>query len=403
MTDAALARTGLGEARSPVRPAIGRRAADTVSVIDSLADFLALRDEWDALFARAALPHHVFQSHVFLRHWAAHYLDRGDGLRILTARRAGRLVMVWPLVRRARFGVVRLRFMGAPVAQFGDVLVEPGPDQDALLAAGWAALSGLGADMLEIRKLRADSALARTGALGAAAALQTERAPFADLAPRVGADGPSLAYPARERSNHRRRLRRLAERGALGFERHEPGPEAARLARSAVAMKQAALLRHGVIAPAVTDPRFAAFFADFAADAAGGSSLRAAVVTCDGLAIAIDLALDCKGVSFGHVNATHPDHERGGVGRILVHHSFASALARGSRRFDLLAPADAYKIEHADGFVAVEDFVLPLSLKGRLLGRLGLNRLRPLAKRAAGALPGGLARRLAMWSAGAKG
>lgn len=371
--------------------------AITIGLIRDLDGFLTLRQEWDALFDRAALPQQVFQSHVFLRHWAEHYLDRHCTLSIVTLRRHGRLVMVWPLIRQRRCSLDTLRFMGIPVAQFGDVLVDE-EDSDSLLQSGWRAVRMLHADLFEARKLRADSVLARSGLLDDAQRSEQLEAPFADLAWRVGEKGPSLAYPSRERSNHRRRLRRLEERGAISFHTPAPGPEAALLASAAVAMKQASLTRHGIIAPTVDDPRFSAFFRDFAGDAAGGTPLRISSIHCSGVPIGIDLSLDCKGRSFGHVIATHPDHERGGVGKILVHHSFASARARDNSIFDLLAPADAYKLEHADGQVGVSDLLLPLSLKGRLVCGLGIQHWRPALKSAAKRLPPGIARRVAAWN-----
>ncbi|RDJ20570.1 GNAT family N-acetyltransferase [Bosea caraganae] len=372
--------------------------AVTIGLVTDLDGFLALRQDWDALFARAALPQQVFQSHVFLRHWATHYLDRHGTLSIVTARRHGRLVMVWPLVRQRRCSLDTLRFMGIPVAQFGDVLVED-EDSEALLQAGWRAVLLLHGDLFEARKLRTDSVLARAGLLDEATRTEQVEAPFADLAWRVGEKGPSLAYPSRERSNHRRRLRRLEERGVVGFQTPPPGPEASLLASAAVAMKQASLARHGIIAPTVDDPRFSAFFRDLAGDA-GGTSLRISSIHCNGVPVGIDLSLDCKGRSFGHVIATHPDHERGGVGKILVHHAFASARARGNTIFDLLAPADAYKLEHSDGRVGVSDLLLPLSLKGRLVCGLGIQHWRPALKSAAKRLPPGIARRVAAWNKG---
>ncbi len=381
-------------------------AADAIEIglIRDPAAFLALRGEWDALFARAAARHQVFQSHVFLRHWLEQYRDDALRLEIVIGRCDGRLAMAWPLVRQRRFGIDTLRFMGIPVAQFGDVLAEPGPLRPALLRAGWEALLGSGADLFEARKLRADSALAGSGLLAAATACEQQDAPFADLARRVDPPGgPSAAYPPRERSNHRRRLRRLAEHGTIRFATLPPGPDASRLAGGAVAMKRAALQRHAVLAPTIDDRRFEAFFRAFAGDAAGGSPLRVSVIYCDDVAIGIDLAIDCKDGAFGHVIATHPDHERGGVGRLLAHHSFASARARGRAVFDLLAPADAYKREHADGLVRVDDFMLPLSLPGRLLCACGLPSLRPALKIAAKSMPSSVARRVAVWSRGAKG
>lgn len=380
-------------------PTPGGDATLRIGLTDQVEAFLALREEWDDLFERAALPHQVFQSHVVLRHWVAHYLDSQTRLSIVTLRRENRLVMVWPLVRQRRLGVDTLRFMGIPIAQFGDVLVERTGDEAMLLREGWRAVRALRADIFEARKLRADSALAGSALLDDSACSERIEAPFTDLALRVGGDGPSQAYPARDRSNHRRRLRRLAERGPLGFETVSPGPEAVALVGQAVAMKQASLRRHGIIAPAVSDPRFERFFRDLAGDAAGGSPLRIAVIRCADQPIGIDLSLDCKGTSFGHVIATHPDHERGGVGSILIQHSFAAAKSRGSAIFDLLGPADPYKLEHADGMTSVTDLALPLSLTGRVVCGLGLQRLRPALKTAVKRLPPPLTRPLAAWRA----
>jgi CelD/BcsL family acetyltransferase involved in cellulose biosynthesis len=364
--------------------------AVTLDLVEDMAGFLALRRDWEVLFDCAAAPSQLFQSHVFLRHWATHYLTPDARLSIVTARRAGELAMVWPLIRQRRYGLDTLRFMGVPVAQFGDVLV--GDGEPALLRAGWAFVQHLRADLFEARKLRADSRLALSGLLDSAVHGDRQEAPFSDLTRRVGESGPSLAYPPRERSNHRRRLRRLEERGPLAYVMPPPGPEAARLAAAAIAMKRATLARRGIVAPVVNDPRFGAFFADLAGDASGEATLRIASILSRGTPIGIDLSFDCKGHSFAHVLATDPEHEHDGIGKILIHHSFAGARARGSTVFDLLAPAEPYKRDHADGCVAVSDRLRPLSLKGRLACSLGIQHWRPLLKTVVKRLPAGLSR-----------
>lgn len=366
--------------------------AVTLDLVEDIAGFLALRRDWEALFERSAAPSQLFQSHVFLRHWAAHYLAADTRLSIVIARRAGELVMIWPLIRQKRYGLDTLRFMGVPVAQFGDVLVNQG--EKALLEAGWAFIQTLRADLFEARKLRADSRLALSGLLDGAVQGDRQEAPFADLVRRVGEAGPSLVYPARERSNHRRRLRRLQERGPLTHAMPPPGPEAAHLAATAIAMKRAVLARRGIVAPVLNDPRFAAFFTDLATDASGEATLRIASILSEGAPIGIDLSFDCRGHSFAHVLATDPGHEHDGIGKILIHHSFASARARGSTIFDLLAPSEPYKLEHADGSVVVSDHLRPLSLKGRLACHLGIQHWRPLLKTVAKRLPASLARQV---------
>ena len=369
-----------------------RDGAVTLDLVEDVAGFLELRRDWEALFERSATPAQLFQSHVFLRHWATHYLPPDTRLSIVIARQGGELAMIWPLVRQRRYGLDTLRFMGVPVAQFGDVLV--GDGQESLLEAGWAFIQSRGADLFEARKLRADSRLALSGLLDDAVQGDRQEAPFAKLGRRVGETGPSLAYPARERSNHRRRLRRLEECGPIAYAMPAPGPEAARLAAAAIAMKRMTLARRGIVAPVINDPRFAAFFTDLAADASGEASLRIAALSINDAPIGIDLSFDCKGHSFAHVLATDSEHEQAGIGKILIHHSFASARARGSAVFDLLAPAEPYKLEHADGSVAVSDRLRPLSLKGRLACHLGIQHWRPMLKTLVKRLPAGLSRQV---------
>lgn len=375
-------------------PAGKAAAGFSVEILTGRGAFLSLKPEWDALFARAGLPHQLFQRHAFLRHWCDHYLAADDRLCLVVGREAGRLVMLWPLERR-RLGLELVRLMGAPVAQFGDVLVEAGPRREYWLERGWDALRRHGVDLVELRLIRADAALSHCNRLGLAIPVVNQEAPFADLALRIASDGPSLAYPARDRSNYRRRLRRLAERGDVAFTSLGPGPEACALAEQAVAMKREALAQHGIVAPAVSDPRFARFFAALAADQGDEAGLRLSVVWCDGRPVGIDLSFDCRGRSFGHVIASDPAFEREGLGRVLVHHALASARARGSSIFDLLAPADPYKREHADGAVPVRDFSVPLSWRGQLACDFALPHLRPTLKTIAKRLPPGWVRRLA--------
>ncbi|WP_186419869.1 GNAT family N-acetyltransferase [Bosea sp. CS1GBMeth4] len=367
----------------------------SVEILTGRDAFLALKPEWDALFARAGQPHQLFQRHAFLRHWCDHYLTHGDRICLVVGREAGRLVMLWPLERRRRLGLEVVRLMGAPVAQYGDVLVEDGPRRERWLERGWGALRRRGVDLVDLRLVRADAALGHCGLLALAAPVRRQEAPFADLALRVAPDGPSVAYSARDRSGYRRRLRRLAARGDITFSSVAPGPEARALAEQAIAMRCASLGQNGTVPAVVSDQRFGRFLAALAADRSSETGLRISVVGCNGSPIGIDLSFDCNGRSFRHVAACSAGFEREGVGRVLLHHAFASARARGSTVFDLLAPSDASKREHADGAVPVHDFTVPLSWRGQLACDFALPHLRPTLKAVAKRLPPGWVRRFA--------
>jgi hypothetical protein len=55
--------------------------------------------------------------------------------------------------------------------------------------------------------------------------------------------------------------------------------------------------------------------------------------------------------------------------------------------FDLLAPADSYKVDWADAVTGVADWALPVSRKGWLYARVYLGLARPAVKAALGAMP----------------
>ena len=168
---AILARSVVGPG-GRIAPAAGRDvqpAAPAVAfaLVSERAAFDALEPEWNDLFRRAGRDTQLFQTFNWNWHWANHYLAAapGDGKRralaIVTARRNGRLVMLWPLVAERVAGLQVLRWMGEPVSQYGDVLAEAAPDTPRDHAAGLAVLVTRWAPMSShLRKVRADATVA---------------------------------------------------------------------------------------------------------------------------------------------------------------------------------------------------------------------------------------------------
>lgn len=380
-----------GQARPAARAA--SPSAD-VEIVGTLADFHALERDWNALAERAGTPQQVFQDFGFLRQWANHYLDEGTGLAVLVVRRGGRIAAIAPFTRQRWLGFSALRFMGAPITRFNDILADHDIG-DGLVETLRSAVNSLRADFIDAPLVRDDSALVRLGLDRGAVATARMQAPYSLVADRAADDGPGEAYPAKKRSDYRRRVRKLAGDGTLEMKQYPPGAEAAVLAREAVRMKRAWLERENIAAPTVFDPRFEACFAGLAGEAGGMSSLWVSTLERDGRAVGIDLSFDFKGHSFGHVIATSVCAEKDGAGSVLVHHVFATAKSRGNRVFELLTPADEHKMRHADGVVGVRDLAIPLTWRGQIACRTLLAHALPAAKAFARKLPPGLARALA--------
>ena len=127
-------------------------ALDDDGALDRLAD------EWGALFdaAPAATP---FQSWEWARAWWSH--RRRGRLLILTARQDGELVGLLPLVLASYGPARRVRFLGAPEADYQELLALPA-HADAVrdAFARWLAGAARAWDVIDLSDVREDSALA---------------------------------------------------------------------------------------------------------------------------------------------------------------------------------------------------------------------------------------------------
>jgi CelD/BcsL family acetyltransferase involved in cellulose biosynthesis len=132
-------------------------------------------------------------------HWANHFLD-GDSttLSIVTGWQQGRLVMVWPLVTMRVARLRQISWMGEPISQYGDVLVENGPGAFDLLRQGWAYVLSLRPDVINLRKARSDAVIAPLLAETGMTLTGVSAAPYVEL--RKAADLPFTSDVAQQRN-----------------------------------------------------------------------------------------------------------------------------------------------------------------------------------------------------------
>lgn len=369
-------------------------------LVTTRTGFDGLAAEWNDLFARAGHGTQAFQTFNWNWHWCNNYLRVGhDGdrsLAVVTGRRGGRLVMVWPLVSTRVAGLKQLAWMGEPVSQYGDVLVEDTPDAVALLRAAWAYVIDLvSPDLVWLPKVRDDAAIAPLiTELGALAALRLA-APYLDLSSAPDFDTYVRRYSSRSRKKRRASFNRLAKLGPVSFARHDHGSQARQLAVGAIEMKRAQLKDRALISPAFADQRMTRFFGDAADGLGRPSGCTAIALESNGERAAIDVLVGCKDRVATHILAHNSKFERESVGVHLLEHAIARSFAEGYRTFDLLAPADDYKMHWADGVVGVTDWAIPVSVKGWAFTRLYLMLGRPMLKSVVNALPPALRRLVA--------
>lgn len=368
----------------------------TFSLIGDRKAFDALEDEWNDLFARAGKSHQLFLGFNWLWHWCNHYLGAdGARLAILAGRRNGRLVMVWPLVSERVRGLTVLSWMGDPVSQYGDVLIEDCADRRELLSAGWEKLRhATKADVVRLRKVREDAAVAPLFRELGGRITETLEAPFLDLSSASGYAAYEERYSRSIRGERRRLMRRLCEKGEVSFDEQVSGAPARQYVQDAVAMKRRWLADRGLVSKAFADDRFTQFFCDVAGAETRPAGCTIIAIKTAGRPIAFAVTLGCQDRLALHILTFDIEFSKAGAGVLLLEESIRRAANTGLGCYDMLAPGDSYKLGWADGAVKVQDWALPLTLAGRLYSRVYLDLARNGGKKLLAKIPAGARRRI---------
>jgi CelD/BcsL family acetyltransferase involved in cellulose biosynthesis len=372
----------------------------TFDIVGDRTGLEALEADWNALFDRAGMPHQAFQTFNWCWSWAQTFLtteattDRGSRLAILTGRCDNRLVTLWPMVIETHGGLRELSWLGEPVSQYGDVLLDPAlAHPDAVLRAAWDHLATtLKPDLARLRKVRADAAIAPLlQGLGSLRSAELE-APFIDLTRAADFAAYEERFPTRARRNRRRQMRRLEETGKVCFRHLDQGTEATAFATQGIELKRRWLIDQGQVSPALADVRMQRFMALVASGGPRTPATRVSVLQSDDKAAAIQIGFTCKNTRILHVIVYDRAFEKTAAGVLNLEEAIRHGFTEGLARIDLLAPKAAYKMEWADGAVGIADHAIGLSITGKLYARVYLGMVRDRLKGAVERLPQGLRR-----------
>ena len=352
-------------------------------IVSARAGFERLQADWTALAGRSSLPAQPFLGFNWNWHWANHYLgEPGSTLAIVVGRHEGSVVMIWPLLQSRLLSLRVIAFMGAPVSQYGDVLVDRAdPRHESWLRQGWTfVIRDLRPDLVLLRKVRDDSAIVGLMRRLEVAKTNKQRAPYIDLSNETDYASFELRFSAKDRKNRRRKRRRMEEAGTVAC-RHivEPAERGASL-ELAMRRKRDWLAGEGLLSAAVTDPRFDAFFRD-ATSANRPAPCDVVELSVGGHPVATKIALNAGRYRGLHFTAYDKAAEKFSPGILMLESMIAEAIADGVATFDFMAPAADYKLEWTDRSVGVADYAVPFGLMGRLYQIAYLDCVRPRLQR----------------------
>jgi CelD/BcsL family acetyltransferase involved in cellulose biosynthesis len=332
-----------------------------IETVSSEAGFAALAGAWDDLVRAMRRPSPFFL-HPWLLEWWRHY-GRDGNLAVQVAYRGDRLVGALPLCTRRRLGLRVTEFIGGTWALLGDLLLAPGEDASTATALVEGATS-VGNDFANLFGLPGSSRVEAALPAGALQLIERLEAPVVDMP--AGWDAVYCAkFSAKARSERRRRMRMLGERGPVEVTVARTGAQLGPALEDAFRVHrlrwQGRRDASGFVTP--TGLRFhrAAILALAEIDVP-----RLTVVRCGGRAIAFALSLQLAGATYGLSMAFDPAYAPFGAGTEAKLSSLEAAAAEGITRGELLGTAAAHKQRLTDRFEPIYQGVgLARTLRGR--------------------------------------
>jgi CelD/BcsL family acetyltransferase involved in cellulose biosynthesis len=310
-------------------------------VISSESGFTELSGAWDELVRAMPRPS-PFLLHAWLLEWLRHYGGASE-LAVQAVFRDGALVGAFPLVHKTRRGLRVARFMGGEQPSLADLLLAP--SEDPTTGAALIEQASSEHDFAELFGLGEDSRVARA-APGRLHLFRRADAPVLELT-----DDWDALYQAKvsakRRSQDRRRLQQLKERGSVEFS----------LARSRKEVELAladAFRLHALRWEARGDgsgfatPTGVSFHRAALGALADQDVVRLMTMTFAGQAIAFTLAFALGGRLYGYRMAFDPSFARYSPGIVSLVELLASASQEGLKRVEFLGAADSFKLELAD-------------------------------------------------------
>ena len=331
-------------------------------------EFRSFEAEWRDLLGRVRRRTY-FQSFDWIwRSWEHVARVRGQKLFVVVGRRAGKVVLIWPLVRFRKLLLRRAEWIGGEKSYLQDVLVEDAPEAGEWLEAAWTYATKT-LDFMWLNHMNDDTMLGPLLQRIKGVASNVDEAPYVDWADWSDWETYWRARSKNIRKGLGRRRRRLEEQGDVEFRfvtsREERGEvlEWMFLHKAAWMKSKGLRMEDGGIDTADTRDLYRAFVAD-PPDADG---LRLYTLTLDRTVLAAELGFLFEGTLVGVVGVFDLLWEKYTPGSLLTADVLRWTLENDCAIFDFMPIGEDYKYSWAPREAKVTTYVVPCSLPGRIL------------------------------------
>ncbi|CAN0579021.1 unnamed protein product, partial [Ectocarpus sp. 12 AP-2014] len=212
-------------------------------------EILAVQEAWHRLEV-ISQTNTVFQAFDLCMPWLDAYVfgeNPTHQAQVIAFYQDDELVGLLPLAVPLSGAVVLAEWIGEPLVQYGDMLLDPSCDFLALSTILKDVVCGLGVDGLHLRAVRADAAIHSVLRLDRSTQAGVVRqAATADLTQYTNADDYFATFTSKSRKRIRRRRKELGKAGDLGFKVLPAGPDVLETYDLALSWKKAWLADNGL-------------------------------------------------------------------------------------------------------------------------------------------------------------
>jgi len=351
-------------------------------------EFRSLEPEWRDLFERVRRRNHYQSFDWTWRIWEHIARARRQKLFVVVGRRAGKVVLIWPLVRYRKLLSRTAEWIGGEHSYYNDVLVEDAPEAAEWLEAAWSHVTKR-LDFMWLSHVRDDAALVPCLERAAGVVRNVEAAPYVEWS-----DWSDWEAYWRERSKNLRkdlgrRRRRLEEQGDVGFSVVTSPDEVGATLEWMLELKADWMRSKGLRMQdgGVDSADVQGLYRAAVADACASGNLCLVTLTLNGNTLAAEMGVQFEGEHFGVMAVYDPAWEKFSPGALLMKDLLQWTLEDNGKIYDFMPVGESYKYLWAPKEAKVTTYLIPCSRRGRALvawrrSRLGatvrrLLRLRP--------------------------
>ncbi len=362
-------------------PELGNVENLSFQALKSPEDIRSLESEWLEL-EEASSGATFFQSWSWNLEFIDHQKQNEDFEPfVLIARKSAKLIALLPLaLHRKRRGSC-LTGLCEPYQQYTEVLSLDRMPLGYIFENWLDLIKKSKVDFIHLGQVRSDSNLyaAMNGLVQPSG--EQDQAPFIDFTGWADFEAYHKSLNSKTRKNMRNALNKLRKSGNLEHGIFDDGPEFANLITRIFDGRVAWLERMGLTSRAFNDDDFSRFMNRLKDCKQVGLEPLGTSLTLDGTPIAEQLGFVYQGCYYAYMSTWNTDFEHVSPGKLHLGEIIKACYDRNLDSADFMIPAVPYKFTWAKDAVNVQDFVYPISLRGRLYNELWLKCLRPVAKR----------------------